>query len=256
MDFDGEKYARASTHQKEWGMQTIAGLTLSGRERILDLGCGDGALTLQLATRVPEGYAIGIDSSPSMIASASQHSRPNLRFERMHMEQINFEKEFDLIFSNAALHWVKDHGTLLPRVLRALKDNGFCRFSFPGEGNCPTFNATVQDIMAQPAYMNYFRKFVWPWYMPTIEEYRPLLLRLPFSDVQVWGEVADRFFTDAEAMIRWIDQPCLVPFLPAVPEPERERFRASVIQRMLNATVQEDGRHFEKFQRIHVLARK
>jgi trans-aconitate methyltransferase len=74
--------------------------------------------------------------------------------------------------------------------------------------------------------------------------------------VQVWGENADRFFPDAEALIRWIDQPSLVPFLPWVPEGEKAHFRAGVVHRMLRATLRENGKYFERFRRINVLARK
>jgi trans-aconitate 2-methyltransferase len=254
--FDGEKYRAASAHQKEWGTKVIADLPLTGRERILDLGCGDGALTAELAVRVPEGMVVGIDSSPSMIAAASRVTRPNLRFELLDMSRMNCEEQFDAVFSNSALHWVKDHNDLLRRVLCALKPGGFARFNFPGHGNCATFNDTVRQVMALPNYAPGFRTFDWPWYMPTPDAYYRLTSALPCRDLEVHGENADRFFPDAEAMIRWIDQPCLVPFLPHVAPAERESFRAQVIERMLQATRHADGRCFELFRRVHVFFRK
>ncbi len=69
-EFDGEKYKAASTHQKEWGNDLISQLSLKGSEAILDLGCGDGVLTGQLALLVPEGTVLGIDSSVGMIETA------------------------------------------------------------------------------------------------------------------------------------------------------------------------------------------
>lgn len=62
-EFDGEKYKNASSHQKEWGTRIISELTFTGAETILDLGCGDGRLTKQLADLVPEGKVLGIDAS-------------------------------------------------------------------------------------------------------------------------------------------------------------------------------------------------
>ena len=79
-EFDGKKYAKASAHQKEWGTRLIAELDLQGTERILDLGCGDGALSAQIADLVPDGEVVGIDASRGMIEAARPKARKNLRF--------------------------------------------------------------------------------------------------------------------------------------------------------------------------------
>ncbi len=76
-EFNGEEYAKASAHQKEWGARLIRGLHLEGDERVLDRGCGDGELTAQLALRVPHGSVLGIDAPEGMIAAAG--GRPVLR---------------------------------------------------------------------------------------------------------------------------------------------------------------------------------
>lgn len=72
-EFDGEKYKKASRHQKEWGNKLISTLQLKGNEAILDLGCGDGTLTKQLFLLAPNGYVIGIDASVGMIKTAKQN---------------------------------------------------------------------------------------------------------------------------------------------------------------------------------------
>jgi trans-aconitate 2-methyltransferase len=237
-------------------MKLVSELPLRAGEHILDLGCGDGALTAQLAARVPEGFVLGIDSAPSMIAAASKQARPNLEFKLLDMRQLAYAEQFDGVFSNSALHWVKDHHDLLRRVLHALKPDGFVRFNFPADGNCATFNQTVQRVMAEPRYVLAFQGFEWPWYMPTPDEYLRLAGISGCRDLRVYGENADRFFPDAETMIRWIDQPCLVPFLSWVPAADRRAFRAEVIERMVEATCQRGGRCFEQFRRVHVFFRK
>ena len=100
IDFDGEKYKRASVQQKAWGKGLICELELAGHERILDLGCGDGVLTAELAKHVPSGFVLGIDASESMIATATKdHVGANLRFEQLDINAMKFEREFDLVFS-------------------------------------------------------------------------------------------------------------------------------------------------------------
>jgi trans-aconitate methyltransferase len=255
-EFDGEKYSQASKHQKEWGNRIISELPLRGDETVLDLGCGDGVLTAQLALMVPNGRVIGIDASKGMIETAEKQRKPNLVFRLMDINHLDLPEKFDLIFSNATLHWVKDHNRLLSRVWEILKEKGRIRFNFAGEGNCATFIRIVEEVMKEKKFAVRFERFEWPWFMPSREEYAGLLSRFTFREIRIWEEEADRYFADAEEMIRWIDQPNLVPFLPLLQEENRLEFRSRIVERMLQETLQEDGRCFEVFRRINVFALK
>jgi trans-aconitate 2-methyltransferase len=256
-EFNGEKYKRASSQQKAWGKTLISGLEFAGRERILDLGCGDGALTAELAELVPGGFVLGIDASESMIATARKdHAGANLRFEQKDINAMDFDPEFDLVFSNATLHWIKDHRTFLKKVYKCLKDRGTARFQFAADGNCSNLIKIVREVMSEGQYADAFRDFDWPWYMPTVREYRALLDEVPFAQKKIWCTNADRYFESSEAMTRWIDQPSLVPFLGCIAGADRRRFRDVVVERMIGRTRQDDGTCFETFRRINVRARK
>ena len=255
-EFDGEKYEKASNHQEEWGNKIIAELQLQGNERILDLGCGDGRLTARLAQQVPQGMAIGIDASHGMIDAAQKHKRKNLRFEVQDVNHFQLNDSFDLIFSNAALHWIKDHRTLLSRCLDLLNDDGRLHWNFAADGNCGNFFVTVREVMRHNEFSGCFTDFNWPWYMPVLEEYRELLQESSFQEVEVWGENADRYFPDADAMIRWIEQPSIVPFLDRVERDRQQAFRDTVVKGMLEKCLKKDGRCFETFRRINVRAKK
>lgn len=256
-EFDGKKYKAASTHQKEWGGKLIRELNICGAERILDLGCGDGALTAQLAALAPQGSVVGIDASHGMIEAAkSSYQAENLSFEVRDINGLNFENEFDIVFSNATLHWIKNHEALLENVFRALKGGGILKFNFAGDGNCANFFCVVKEAINLPQFAHYFSDFEWPWHMPTIKDYERLVRSIPFTESRVWSENADRFFPDAETMIKWIDQPSLVPFMKLVSDEHKEDFRQFVIGRMIRKTCQADGRCFETFRRINVVARK
>lgn len=255
-EFDGEKYTKASPHQKEWGARLIAELTLQGNERILDLGCGDGVLTRRLADLVPRGVVVGIDASRGMIETARKHEQKNLRFEIMDINQMRFKTQFDLIFSNAALHWVKNHRHLLTNVLDCLRENGMLRFNFAGDGNCAHLYKVVKEAICRQEYAPYFEEFEWPWYMPPVDEYRTILEQFPFKEIKVWSENADRYFQNADELTRWIEQPSIVPFLNRIESvADQQRFRHTVITRMIQATLQKNGTCFETFRRIHVFAR-
>ena len=255
-EFDAVKYEKASTHQKEWGNEIIAQLALSGNEKILDLGCGDGALSVQLAQRVPEGHVLGIDASEAMVELARKNESANLHFLLQDINAMEYAGEFDLIFSNATLHWIKDHALLLRNTHRALKPGGVARFNFAGEGNCRALIAVLREVMARSEFAAYFADFDWPWFMPSASEYRQLVEGAGFAEANVWKENADRAFPDAQTITKWIEQPSLVPFLPNVPTRQRPSFRDAVVERMLHQTIQQDGQYFETFRRINVYARK
>ena len=104
-EFDGNKYKEASIHQKEWGAKVIMDLPLKGCEKLLDLGCGDGVLTAKIAALLPQGRVLGIDASHGMIQTANEQKANNLAFQQMDINELPFDSEFDIVFSNAALHW-------------------------------------------------------------------------------------------------------------------------------------------------------
>jgi len=255
-EFDGDKYLRASKHQKEWGQKLISEFHFIGSESILDLGCGDGVLTKMIADRVPSGNILGIDVSEGMIKKAKELKQDNLRFQLLNINDIDFEEEFDIIISNATLHWVLGHKKLIKNCHRALKENGVIRFNLAGDRNCSNLISVIRDIMNREAYKRYFADFEWPWCMPTILDYRRLLTVNNFGKIRIWDENADRYFKDVDEMISWIDQPAIVPFITRIDDSEKVNFRKAVIDKMVSITREGDGRCFETFRRINVYGEK
>lgn len=255
-EFSGEKYRKASKHQKEWGNTLISELQLKGDEIILDLGCGDGTLTEQLSSLVPEGKVLGIDASAGMIQTAEKYVKDNLKFAQMDINTMNFNNEFDVIFSNATLHWIKDHNKLLKNAYAALKQCGVILWDFAGDGNCSNFFEVARQKMNDAKYKEFFLDFEWPWFMPSKSDYEKLVEPIGFSKVVITEENKDRYFLNADEMIRWIDQPSLVPFIKCIPAEMKDTFRKEVIEIMLQRTQQPDGTCFETFRRIHVNAMK
>lgn len=253
-EFDGRKYEQASLPQKEMGYRIITALPLRGNEHILDLGCGDGALSARLAKMVPQGRVIGIDASEGMLKVAQTYAGGNLKFFRMDVNAMTFEKEFDLVFSNAALHWIKDHHDLLDRIYRALRPGGGARLNFAAAGNCEIFFQTIKTAMTQIDFADYFRNFSWPWLTPSPEQYQRIVAVTAFRNARITIMKQDYYFPNGDKLVAWIDTSGLTPFLTVLPENLRSLFRDYVITRMLAETKQSDGRFLIPFRRLNVEA--
>ena len=254
--WDGRDYERHSSHQRAWGSDLMAELSLRGEERILDLGCGDGSLTRQLAERVPRGSVLGIDAASEMLDAARDKCAPNMAVHQLDITQLAFEAEFDVVFSNAALHWVHDHTAVLHKIHRALRPGGVLLAQFGCDGNCPNLLACLRDQVATPPFPVALAGFQWPWFFPTLPAYEELLRASPFVQWRTWIEHRDQRFPGADAIVGWIDNPCLIPFVQALPADLRKPFRDAVVEAMLARTRQPDGTHVEPFRRMDVWARK
>src|SRR5580765_7112359 len=128
MKWNPQDYARNSSAQLSWARELISRMAFSGVEAVLDVGCGDGKITAEFARALPGGYVLGVDSSPEFIAYASRHYPKalfsSLQFEVMDARSLNINNRFDLVFSNAAMHWVDDHSAFLRGVAKHLRVGG------------------------------------------------------------------------------------------------------------------------------------
>src|SRR5208282_2776141 len=131
-------YAANSVVQQSWARELIAKLNLRGDEQILDVGCGDGKVTAEIARAVPRGSVTGVDASAEMIGFARKTFPsgrfPNLKFQIADARKICFKKKFTVLFSNAALHWVDDHEEFLRGAASALIPGGRLVVSCGGRG--------------------------------------------------------------------------------------------------------------------------
>jgi len=143
-------------------------LRLNGNERILDVGCGDGKVTAELATRAPHGSVLGIDSSPDMIEFAqrmfprSAHS--NLSFRYGDAARLTFRNEFDVVVAFASLHWIKDLPIALRGIKQSLTPDGRLVAQIVAKRH-PTsqirspLHLARKEVMDRPAWRTYFRGF-------------------------------------------------------------------------------------------------
>jgi trans-aconitate methyltransferase len=138
-------------------------------ERILDLGCGTGHLTSQIAEKGAQ--IVGVDRSPDMIRQAKE-KYPALQFEVMDATNIAFEQPFDAVFSNATLHWIKEPEKVIVGIAKALKPGGRFVAEFGGKGNTEQLMKAVERSWQKLGLSGPAPK---PWYYPSVSEYSSLL---------------------------------------------------------------------------------
>ena len=171
-NWNAAKYGRDASFVSQLGNPVLQLLAPQLGEKILDLGCGDGDLTLQIQNCGCKVW--GIDSSADMIAAASQKG---LRTQVLDARDLNYVAEFDAVFTNAVLHWVSDIDLVVNNVHRALKPGGRFVGEFGGAGNIQS----IVDALVETFQEEDFGEFKNPWYFPSVSELTTVLERTKFT---------------------------------------------------------------------------
>lgn len=168
--WNSDLYQTSHSFVWQYGRDLLVLLNAQPGERILDVGCGTGQLTSEITQFGAE--VVGIDSSDDMIATARDNF-PHVRFEVADMTALTFADEFDVVISNAALHWVRDQRAAIASIARALKKGGRLVLEMGGRGNLHHLLQAVYKALRELGVAN--PEQLSPWSFPSIGEYAPLL---------------------------------------------------------------------------------
>lgn len=258
--WNAREYQASSSNQKKWAMELLSKLDLEGDERVLDIGCGDGEITALIARRVPHGFVVGIDSSRDMIELAIKRCPsercPNLTFFLKDAGAMDFDEEFDAVFSNACLHWIIDHKSVLEGIKRCLKPSGKVLLQMGGLGNAKTVLEALDDIIKESQWAKFFEGFVFPYGFYGSEEYRNWLGALGFKIVRVGLLPKDMVHEGKGQFAAWLRTTWL-PYTQRVPETLREEFIAAVVEQYAGKySLGNDGHIHIRMVRLEVEAEK
>jgi len=174
-DWNPSLYNDKHSFVYEYGSSLVGLLDAKKGERILDVGCGSGQLTYQVAQT--GAAVVGIDSSPQMIADAKS-KYPAIGFFVMDAADFSFDEPFDAIFSNATLHWVLNKEGSVKSMYGALKHGGRLVAELGGKGNVQTIVAQLRQSLATYGFADNAAREVW--YFPSVGEYASLLEKYGF----------------------------------------------------------------------------
>jgi trans-aconitate 2-methyltransferase len=235
-EWNAADYAANSAVQQTWARELIAKLKLRGDEHILDVGCGDGKVTAELARAVPRGLVLGTDASVEMIGFACKtfpaSEISNLKFQITDAREIRFKSKFDLVFSNAALHWVDDHEKFLRGAAAVLKPGGRLVVSCGGKGNAHDVFLALRPEMRLKRWCEFFRRMPTPYFFYSPADYEKWLPKAGFKIQAVQLAPKDAAYAGAEGFATWL-RTTWIPYVQRVPENLREEFIAAVTARYL-----------------------
>ena len=227
-------YAANSAVQQTWAREIIANLGLHGDEHVLDLGCGDGKVTAEIARALPRGSVTGADASPQMIEFAQKtypgEAFPNLKFRVLDARKIKAGRQFDLVFSNAALHWVDDHQAILRGAAAVLKPGGRLVVSCGGKGNAHDVFLALRPEMRLKRWSGFFRRMPMPYFFYAPGDYEKWLPQFGFQINRLELAPKDATYPGAEGFATWL-RTTWIPYVQRVPENGREEFIAAVTNR-------------------------
>jgi len=239
-----------SKHDFVWkyGSDVVSLLAPRHGERILDVGCGTGHLTAQIAESGAD--VVGVDRSPEMI-TAARKAFPNLKFEITDARKLPFESEFDAVFSNATLHWIHEPLLVIEGARKALRPGGRFVAEFGGKGNIRkmqnAFDRALEELgLSRAGEIN-------PWYYPSVAEYSALLEGSGFEVQMITLFDRPTGLADGEAGLRnWITM-FGSDYLSKVNSETREPFFRRV-EELLRPDLFRDGQWWADYRRLRFVA--
>lgn len=243
-DWNPEQYATHARFVADLGEPLLDLLAPTPKDLILDLGCGDGALTEKVAST--GCTVIGADMSEAQLRAAR---RRNLSVARMDGQRLAVKRRFNAVFTNAALHWMKNAEAVVREIAQSLLPEGRFVGEFGGHGNVETIRNCLHEALRQRGIAPWP---VDPWYFPTDEEYAALLSRFRFSVDYI--ELIPRPTQLPGDITGWLEV-FAQPFTRAVPETERETFIDEVKSKLEPKLCDADGNWIADYVRLRFNAR-
>lgn len=251
-----EEYFYNSSSQREAASDLLKFVAVKDQQHLLDVGCGEGKITADLAAQIPNGSVLGIDVSPSMISFAKEKFGhvTNLNFEIKDAEDLSFKGEFDTILSFTALQWVENHDAFFAGAYQSLKQGGTLAFTAP-MGLPYTLEQAVNEVVALPQWASYFKQFSTGWNFMDAADAEKLLLTHKFQPLKVQVVPQKDCFPSRGVFQGFISQ--WFPYLRPIPPELKKSFLDQVIDRFLELeTPLPNGEVHFKIRRLEVVANK
>ena len=241
--WSAKRYAATAQFVPALGTPVLELLDPQPGERILDLGCGDGVLTEKIVAAGAE--VVAVDAAPDMVAAAQAKG---LDARVTPGQELTFDREFDAVFSNAALHWMQPPEAVLAGVYRALKPGGRFVAEMGGQNNTAAILVALGAVLQRRGFDP---RRLSPWYFPSAAAYRAKLEAAGFSVAEIG--IFPRPTVLASGIEAWLDN-FTEDFLGVLAEPDRSVARREVVDLLRPWLVDETGTWIADYVRLRFRA--
>jgi len=249
-----QQYLKFSQPRLRPALDLLERISLTDPQSIYDLGCGAGNVTAALVARWPNARTIGVDSSAQMLASAAK-ALPQVQWREQRLDEWHAEPAADLIYSNAALHWLPDHTHLFPRLLTSLAPGGVLAVQMPRNFDAPSHRLLAQTALSPP-WRHKLETLVRPAPVAAPEVYYSLLA--PFArSLDIWETEYLQALSGEDPVKEWTRGTALIPFLERLEPFEQVQFESEYAQRLRSAYPRRaDGTTLFPFRRLFIILQK
>ena len=253
-DWDPQQYERFKEERARPFHDLVAMVRPGPNMRVADLGCGTGELTRSLHEHLQAEETIGVDTSSAMLAKSQAFDSPGLSFEQRDLATIADLGQFDLIFSNAALHWLEDHSRLLERLADTLSPTGQLAIQVPANHDHVS-QTMAAEVAAEEPFVTLFEGFVRRSPVLTPEEYSAHLYRIGFRTQSVLMRVYAHELPSRDAVIEWVKGTTLTDYEKRLDEHDYGRFLERYEERLL-AELEDRSPYLFPFKRTFLWAQR
>ncbi|MBT4125810.1 MAG: methyltransferase domain-containing protein [Chloroflexi bacterium] len=252
MTWDPSQYLKFADHRLRPAVDLLNRVDLDSPSIVYDLGAGAGNVTELLANRWPEARIIGIDDSEEMLRKASERAT-NIEWEVGDIGSWEPKQPAELIFTNAALHWIEGHTDLFTRLMSSVAPGGVLAVQMPRN-----FGALSHTSISEAALSGPWRSKLEPLLRPAPVEPPPFyidILSSMTSSLDVWETEFSQILSGENPVKEWTKGTWLMPLLNALEEPERSDFEAAYAELVLSRyPKQPDGTTVFPFKRMFIVA--
>jgi trans-aconitate 2-methyltransferase len=254
VSWDPAQYLKFAGERMRPALDLLAHIPVEALQAVADLGCGAGSLAPMFLARWPQAKLTGVDSSPEMLAKA-RAEHPRAQFVQADIGRWRPAAPVDVLYSNAALHWLEGHERLIPGLLEAVRPGGFLAIQMPRNFNAPSHTTIVETIEQGP----------WRARLEPVLRREPVaapgeywrMLKDRAARLEIWETEYLQVLTGENPVAEYTKGTWLKQFLDRLQEPERSAFEADYRRRVAAWYPPEaDGRTLFPFRRLFIVAQR